>query len=36
MGMTRAVKAKAYLKDKDVRYVEWEEDPVGDRKESTQ
>ena len=34
MGMTRAVKAKAYLKDKDVRYVEWEEDPVGDRKES--
>ena len=35
MGMTRSVKAKAYLKDKDVRYVEWEEDPVGDRKEST-
>ena len=34
MGMTRSVKAKAYLKDKDVRYVEWEEDPVGDRKES--
>ena len=34
MGMTRAVKAKAYLKDKDVRYVEWEEDPDGDRKES--
>jgi len=36
MGMTRSVKAKAYLKDKDVRYVEWEEDPVGDRKESAQ
>ena len=36
MGMTRTVKAKAYLKDKDVRYVEWEEDPVGDRKESAQ
>ena len=36
MGMTRSVKAKAYLMDKDVRYVEWEEDPVGDRKESTQ
>ena len=34
MGMTRSVKAKAYLMDKDVRYVEWEEDPVGDRKES--
>jgi hypothetical protein len=34
MGMTRTVKAKAYLKDKEVRYVEWEEDPVGDRKES--
>ncbi|MBR5548373.1 MAG: hypothetical protein IKU71_01455 [Kiritimatiellae bacterium] len=34
MGMTRSVRAKAYLKDKDVRYVEWEEDPVGDRKES--
>ena len=34
LGMTRSVKAKAYLKDKDVRYVEWEEDPVGDRKES--
>ena len=34
MGMTRSVKAKAYLKDNDVRYVEWEEDPVGDRKES--
>ena len=34
MGMSRSVKAKAYLKDKDVRYVEWEEDPVGDRKES--
>jgi hypothetical protein len=34
MGMTRAGKAKAYLKDKEVRYVEWEEDPVGDRKES--
>ena len=33
LGMTRTVKAKAYLKDKDVRYVEWEEDPVGDRKE---
>ena len=32
MGMSRSVKAKAYLKDKDVRYVEWEEDPVGDRK----
>jgi len=36
MGMTRSVKAKAYLKDKDVRYVEWEEDPVGDRKEPAQ
>ena len=36
MGMTRSVRAKAYLKDKDVRYVEWEEDPVGDRKESAQ
>ena len=36
MGMTRTVKAKAYLKEKDVRYVEWEEDPVGDRKESAQ
>ena len=36
MGMTRSVKAKVYLKDKDVRYVEWEEDPVGDRKESAQ
>jgi len=34
MGMSRRVKAKAYLKDKDVRYVEWEEDPVGDRKEA--
>jgi type II secretory pathway component PulK len=34
LGMTRKVKAKAYLKDKEVRYVEWEEDPVGDRKES--
>ena len=33
MGMTRSVRAKAYLKDKDVRYVEWEEDPVGDRKD---
>ena len=33
MGMSRSVKAKAYLKDKDVRYVEWEEDPVGDRKD---
>ena len=33
MGMTRLVKAKAYLKDKEVRYVEWEEDPVGDRKD---
>lgn len=28
MGMSRSVRAKAYLKDKDVRYVEWEEDPV--------
>ena len=36
MGMVRTVRAKAYLKDKDVRYVEWEEDPVGDRKESAQ
>ena len=36
MGMTRSVRAKAYLKDKEVRYVEWEEDPVGDRKESAQ
>jgi len=36
MGMTRSIRAKAYLKDKDVRYVEWEEDPVGDRKESAQ
>ena len=36
MGMTRSVRAKAYLKDKDVRYVEWEEDPVGDRKEPAQ
>ena len=36
MGMSRSVKAKAYLKDKDVRYVEWEEDPVGDRKETAQ
>lgn len=36
LGMTRSVKAKAYLKDKDVRYVEWEEDPVGDRKEPAQ
>ena len=34
MGMSRSVKAKAYLKDGDVRYVEWEEDPVGDRKEA--
>ena len=34
MGMSRSVRAKAYLKEKDVRYVEWEEDPVGDRKES--
>ncbi len=33
MGMARTVKAKAYLKDKEVRYVEWEEDPIGDRKE---
>lgn len=33
MGMLRTVKAKAYLKDKEIRYVEWEEDPVGDRKE---
>ena len=36
MGMTRSVRTKAYLKDKDVRYVEWEEDPVGDRQESAQ
>ena len=36
MGMSRSVRAKAYLKDKDIRYVEWEEDPVGDRKESAQ
>ena len=36
MGMPRSVRAKAYLKDKDIRYVEWEEDPVGDRKESAQ
>lgn len=36
MGMSRSVRAKAYLKDKDVRYVEWEEDPVGDRKETAQ
>ncbi len=37
MGMTRTVKAKAYLKDKELRYVEWEEDPVGDRdQKSTQ
>ena len=36
MGMSRSVMAKAYLKDKDVRYVEWEEDPVGDRKETAQ
>ena len=36
MEMTRSVRAKAYLKDKDIRYVEWEEDPVGDRKESAQ
>ena len=28
MGMTRSVRAKAYLKDSDVRYVEWEEDPT--------
>ena len=28
MGMSRSVRAKAYLKDKDVRYVEWEEDPT--------
>ena len=34
MGMARTVKAKAYMKDKELRYVEWEEDPVGDRKES--
>ena len=33
MGMSRSVKAKAYLKDKDARYVGWEEDPVGDRKD---
>ena len=33
MGMARTVKAKAYMKDKELRYVEWEEDPVGDRKE---
>ncbi len=33
MGMTRTVKAKAYVKDKELRYVEWEEDPVGDRNE---
>ena len=36
MGMSRSVRAKAYLKDKNVRYVEWEEDPVGDRKETAQ
>ncbi len=34
LGMARTVKAKAYLKDKEVRYVEWAEDPVGNRKES--
>ncbi len=34
MGMSRTVKAKAYMKDKELRYVEWEEDPAGDRKES--
>ncbi len=34
-GMTRTVKAKAYLKDKELRYVEWEEDPVGDRNQSS-
>ena len=28
MGMERSVRAKAYLKDKDIRYVEWEEDPT--------
>ena len=33
MGMSRKVKAKAYLRDNAVRYVEWEEDPVGDRKD---
>ena len=36
MGMARSIRAKAYLKDKNIRYVEWEEDPVGDRKESAQ
>ena len=33
--MTRTVKAKAYMKDKELRYVEWEEDPVGDRNKSS-
>ena len=34
-GMARTVKAKAYMKDKELRYVEWEEDPVGDRNQSS-
>ena len=32
MGMTRTVKAKAYLKDKEVRYIEWEEDPKEEKR----
>ena len=32
MSMCRTVKAKAYLKDKEVRYVEWEEDPKEEKR----
>ena len=32
MNMARTVKAKAYLKDKEVRYVEWEEDPKEEKR----
>ncbi len=32
MGMQRAVRAKAYLKDKEVRYIEWEEDPKEEKR----
>ena len=35
MGMARRIAAKAYVKDGEVRYVEWEEDPKETKEEST-